>query len=158
MLAIGAKAPDFELEDDSGRPVRLSALLEDGPVLLYFDPMDFTPVCTREACMFRDVHEDLARGGIRVVGIGPQDASKHARFRARHGLPFPLLADVEKKVARAYDALAFLGLMVERVSYWIGADGTIRGAVRADFRLDRHRDFVRMVLEESGKSREAPEA
>lgn len=151
MLQVGEKAPDFELEDDEGRRVRLSESLSEGPVLLYFYPMDFTPVCTREACMFRDLHGDLARRGIRVLGVSPQAPSKHARFRRLHSLPFPLLADEDKQVARAYGALGLLGLMVQRISYWIGADGTIRGAVRADFRLDRHRDFVRTVLQQAGK-------
>lgn len=158
MLQPGEKAPDFELPDDAGRIVRLSDLLSEGPVLLYFYPRDFTPVCTREACMFRDVHEDLALRGIRVVGISPQDAAKHARFRERHALPFPLLVDAGKKVARAYDALGFLGLMVQRVSYWIGADGTIRGAVRADLRLDRHQELVRKVIEEAGEGGPPAEA
>lgn len=151
MLQVGEKAPDFELEDDEGRRVRLSEALREGPVLLYFYPMDFTPVCTREACMFRDLHGDLARRGVRVLGVSPQASSRHARFRQLHSLPFPLLADEDKKVARAYGAVGLLGLMVQRISYWIGADGTIRGAVRADFRLDRHRDFVRTVLEQAGK-------
>ena len=150
MLAIGQKAPDFELKGDASRTVRLSDLLKEGPIVLYFYPMDFTPVCTREACMFRDAHSELLKGGLRVYGVSPQTSARHESFRQHHRLPFPLLADTGKKVARAYGALGFLGLTVRRISYLIGADGTIEDAVRADFRLGQHEGFVRRVLAKTG--------
>jgi peroxiredoxin Q/BCP len=147
MLRPGDTAPDFELTDDRNRKVRLSSLLREGPLILYFYPADFTPVCTREACMFRDVHEDLAARGVRVLGVSTQAPETHARFRQRHGLPFPLLADTDKSVARAYGALGFLGLALRRISYLIGKDGRILDVVRADLRLGRHQEFVGRVLE-----------
>lgn len=147
MLQIGDKAPDFELEDDQGRRVRLDDLLREGPLILYFYPMDFTPVCTREACMFRDAYAELSARGVRVVGISPQGSEKHARFRSKHGLPFPLLADVEKRVARLYGVLGLLGLTVRRVSFWIEADGTIRDVATGDFRVGPHEEFAARVLE-----------
>ena len=72
MLQAGDRAPEFELADDHGRIVRLSELLAHGPLVLYFYPADFTPVCTKEACMFRDAHADLAAQGIRVFGVSPR--------------------------------------------------------------------------------------
>jgi peroxiredoxin Q/BCP len=147
MLNIGDKAPEFELPDDEGRTIRLSDLLREGPVVLYFYPADFTPVCTRQACMFRDFSADLVARGIRVLGISPQPAGLHARFRQRHGLPFPLLTDPGKRTVRAYEARGLLGLITRRISYLIGTDGTIWDAVKADFRLGEHEAFVRRVLE-----------
>jgi peroxiredoxin Q/BCP len=150
MLRIGDLAPDFSLPDDAGSFVRLADLLREGPVVLYFYPADFTPVCTKEACMFRDVHEDLVARGIRVVGVSPQPAGTHARFRESHRLPFPLLSDAGKVTARAYGAVAPLGLWVKRVSYLLGRDGKVLDAASGDLLLGDHREFVARVLERLG--------
>jgi thioredoxin-dependent peroxiredoxin len=146
MLKPGDRAPDFELPDEEGRTVRLSSLLEGGPLVLYFYPSDFTPVCTREACMFRDMHEMLAARGIRVIGINTQPPDMHRKFRASYSLPFPLLSDPERLVVKAYRADGFLGLMVRRVSYFVDSDGTILDCVQADLQLARHREFVNRAL------------
>jgi peroxiredoxin Q/BCP len=150
MLKVGDLAPDFELEDDAGNRVRLRDLLATGPLVLYFYPADSTPVCTREACMFRDAYEDLAARGVRVVGVSPQRAGTHARFRERHRMPFPLLVDAGRAGARAYGALGFLGLFTRRVSYLIGREGKVEDVARGDFRLGEHEAFVRRVLERLG--------
>ena len=157
MLQKGDKAPDFELSDDGGSKVRLSELLAGGPIVLYFYPADFTPVCTREACLFRDHHAELAARGVRVYGVNSASAETHARFREKHGLPFPLLVDPDKKVIKAYGASGPLGLGVRRISYLIGPDGLIKEAVKADLRLGPHAEFIRRVLEAHGL-RDAPAA
>src|SRR5512147_2992011 len=97
MLENGRKAPDFELADQQGRKHTLKKLLADGPLILYFYPADFTPGCTAEACSFRDLHQDLMRANLRVVGVSPQDEASHKRFAAKHDLNFPLLADPDKQ-------------------------------------------------------------
>jgi peroxiredoxin Q/BCP len=155
MLQEGDKAPDFELSDDGGKKVRLSDLLAGGPVVLYFYPGDFTPVCTREACFVRDHHAELAARGVRVYGVNSASAESHARFREQHGLPFPLLVDPDKKAIRAYGASGPLGLGVRRISYLIGPDGLIKDAAKADLRLGPHKEFIRRVLEAHG-IRDAP--
>src|SRR5690242_12982389 len=93
MLKVGDTAPDFSLPDHDGKAVRLKDLLVKGPVLLYFYPADFTPVCTREACAFGAVQPELAQAGVSLIGISPQDEATHTRFREHYSLPFPLLAD-----------------------------------------------------------------
>ena len=138
MLYIGDPAPDFELQDQDARPVRLSERLRHGPVLLYFYPADFTPVCTREACGFRELQPQLEQRGAAIIGISPQDSASHARFRQRHGLPFTLLSDPDKRVIRAYGCDGPLGVGVKRVSYLIGANGRIQACVHAAFRVSRH--------------------
>ena len=147
MLAEGDRAPDFDLPDAEGRRVTLSALLREGPVVLYFYPADFTPVCTRQACLLRDRHAPLRTAGAQVVGISPQAPASHRRFRERHGLTFLLLADPGREAIRAYGALGLLGLLVRRVTYLILQDGRIHDRVVADLRLGRHADFVARVID-----------
>lgn len=146
MLRIGELAPDFELPDQDGKPVRLSECLRHGPVLLYFYPADFTPVCTREACAFRELQPQLQQHGAAVIGISPQDSASHARFRTRHTLRFPLLADPDKRVIRAYGCNGPLGLGVKRVSYHIGRDGRVKACVHAALRVGRHLHLARAML------------
>lgn len=146
MLKSGDTAPDFELPDQDGKPVHLAGLLAHGPVLLYFYPADFTPVCTREACTFRELIPAIARKGVTLIGISPQDSASHARFRARHHLNFPLLADPDKRVIRAYGCDGPLGFGVKRVSYLIGDHGHILEAVHAAFRVSRHAALAHNLL------------
>jgi thioredoxin-dependent peroxiredoxin len=146
MLKAGDQAPDFTLPDQDGREVSLSRLLADGPLVLYFYPADFTPGCTKEACTIRDMHDEIATAGMRVVGVAPQDAASHARFRNQYGLPFTLLADPDKAVIKAYGVDGPLGIGVRRATFLVGADGRIRDAVLADIRIGRHEDFIRAAI------------
>ncbi len=146
MLAIGARAPEFTLPDQDERNVSLTTLLNQGPLILYFYPADFTLGCTREACMFRDLHADIQKVGLCVAGISPQTPTSHRDFRERHRLPFILLSDVEKFVVKMYDVNGPLGLGVRRGTYLIDQARLIRGAALADFRIAQHEDFVRKAL------------
>lgn len=138
MLKTGDRAPDFSLPDHDGQVVKLSELLGRGPVLLYFYPADFTPVCTREACAFETLEPQLSAAGVTLIGISPQDSASHARFRERYHLSFPLLADPGKDVIRAYDCDGLLGFGVSRVTYLIGSNGLILEAVKAGLRVGPH--------------------
>lgn len=146
MLKTGQKAPDFTLPDQDGNATKLSTLLEAGPLILYFYPADFTPGCTREACNIRDLQDDLTGAGLRVVGVSPQDEASHQRFRAKHKLTFPLLADTDKEVIRAYDVDGPMGFGVRRATFLIGSDGIVQDAVMADIRIDRHDQFIRAAI------------
>ncbi len=147
MLKVGDRAPEFSLQTDDGSTVTLAELVAEGPFVLYFYPADFTPVCTKQACMFRDVYPDLVAAGVRVIGVSPNGSSSHADFKQRHDLPFPLLADKSKAMADAYGAKGPLGMGIRRVSYLVGGDGRIADAVTADLRVNRHEEFVRRVIE-----------
>ncbi len=149
MVNIGHAAPPFELPDQAGRPVRLADLLQRGPTVIYFYPADFTPVCTREACMFRDRHEELLGAGCVIVGISPQSPRSHERFRGRFQLPFDLLSDETGEVIEAYGAKGPMGLIVRRLSYLVSTDGRIADAAKADLMLGAHRRFVDRVLEKA---------
>lgn len=142
----GTLAPAFELPDDKGTLVKLADLLLDGPIVLYFYPVDFTPVCTRQACMFRDAYTEIEGHGLRVFGVSPQAPEVHQRFRAQHQIPFPLLSDPGKEVIRKYEAIGPFGLLVRRITYVIDTDGRIRDALRADLQVSRHRKFIEQAL------------
>jgi peroxiredoxin Q/BCP len=146
LLKPGDTAPDFTLPDEVGRPTNLTAVLATGPVVLVFYPRDFTPVCTREVCMVRDAHGDLAAAGINVLGISADSVDSHERFRARHLLTFPLLADVDKAVCRAYGVLGLFGFGTRRVTYLINRDGKIIDAVNAALRVGVHEALLQRAL------------
>jgi peroxiredoxin Q/BCP len=146
MLAVGSRAPEFTLPDQSGREVSLTSLLNKGPLVLFFYPRDFTPGCTREVCMVRDLYPDLVKRGLTAAGISPQDASSHTAFRARHNLPFTLLSDPDKTVIKMYDVNGPLGVGVRRATYLIDQARNIRDAVLADFRIERHEAFIQRAM------------
>jgi peroxiredoxin Q/BCP len=102
-LTEGEAAPDFALPADDCSKVKLSSL-RGSPVVVYFYTRDDTPGCTREACAFRDLQEDLRRKGAKVIGISPDPVESHAKFREKYQLNFPLLADPDHKTAEKYGA------------------------------------------------------
>ena len=103
MLEPGVKAPAFALTSDSGETIRL-ADPKGKTVILYFYPKDDTSGCTTEACDFRDNWKAILDAGAVVLGVSPDDAASHGRFRRKYSLPFPLLVDQDHRVADAYGA------------------------------------------------------
>jgi peroxiredoxin Q/BCP len=146
VLKAGSAAPDFTLADQDGRPRRLSELLAEGPLILYFYPADFTPGCTREACDLRDLHARILSSGLRVFGVSPQSPDSHRRFRKEHALPFTLLSDEDKAAIKAYDVDGPLGIGVRRATYLIDSRGRITDAVLADFNIGKHQAFVERAV------------
>lgn len=102
-LKIGSKAPDFVLTDEQGQKVKLSQF-RGKPVVLYFYPKDDTSGCTAQACGFRDRYDAIQDAGAIVLGISPQDAKSHMKFKTKYNLPFPLLSDPDHAVAEKYGA------------------------------------------------------
>ena len=146
MLEPGAKAPEFVLPDDRGGETGLSDLLQNGPLILYFYPADFTPGCTKEACSIRDIHNDVQSVGLQVAGISPQDIDSHKRFRDEHDLPFLLLSDPDKVAIRMYDVDGPFGVGVRRATFLINQDRTIQDAVLADVLIGRHKEFIEKAI------------
>ena len=135
MLELGDEAPNFELETDSGERFRLSDL-GGKLVVLYFYPRDDTPGCTKEACSFRDSWSAVKAAGAVVLGLSPDSAERHRKFKEKLSLPFPLLSDPDKSVLKAYGAYGkkkMYGKEVEgvlRSTFIIGADGKIAKVFR----------------------------
>ena len=143
MLPLGGRAPEFTLPDQDDQSVSLSNLLRRGPLILYFYPADFTPGCTREACLMRDLH---GQAGLNLAGVSPQEPATHRRFRDRYSLPYTLLSDVEKVVICMYDVRGPLGIGVRRATYLIDQARYVRAAVLANFRISEHEAFVRRAV------------
>ena len=120
---MGDPAPDFELPGTGGKTYRLSDY-RGRKVILAFYPGDFTAVCTKQFCSYRDEGERLDGLGADVLGISPQSVDSHERFAEEKQLNVPLLADEDKVVARAYGVLA--GSMVRRAIFVVDEEGTIR--------------------------------
>ncbi len=146
MIKAGDRAPEFTLPDESGKDRSLTEFLSSGAIVLYFYPADFTPGCTRQACVLRDLHSEIVSAGLRVVGISPQSPQSHTRFKEKYQLPFVLLSDEQKTVTKMYGLNGPLGIGVRRASYLIDGSRRIRDAVLADFRIARHADFVRKAI------------
>ena len=146
MLKAGERAPEFTLPDDTGKDRSLTELLSLGAIVLYFYPADFTPGCTRQACTLRDLHSDIQRAGLSVVGVSPQSPESHTKFRDKYSLPFVLLSDQDKAVVKMYGVNGPLGFGVRRASFLIDRGRRIRDAVLADFMIGRHADFVRKAV------------
>ncbi len=151
MLRPGSLAPEFILSDENGDEVALTKLLQDGPIILYFYPADFTPGCTKEACSIRDIHDDILSAGLRVYGISPQDEESHARFKEEHQLPFSLICDPDKVAVKMYDVDGPFGVGVRRVTYLVTQGQKIQDAVTADINISKHKAFIEkaIVLRES---------
>jgi len=129
-IQSGITAPDFELEDETGTPRRLSDF-RGKPVVLYFYPKDDTPGCTTEACNFRDDYSAYENAGVAIIGVSPDTVKSHQKFKEKHGLPFPLLADKDHKVCELYDVWGLKKMMgreymgVLRTTYLIDTEGKI---------------------------------
>lgn len=149
MLNVGDAIPEFSQTDQYGDELVSSELLADGELILYFYPADFTPVCTAEACLFRDNFSELEDVGVRVIGISPQDAESHQRFTQSFKLPFSLLCDTDKTLIKAFGVAGPLGIGVRRVTYLIGQDGVIRNRSVADVFLGNHSDLINELLAEA---------
>ena len=135
MVAEGELAPDFTLTSDAGTAVRLSEL-RGKPVVLYFYPRDDTPGCTTQACGIRDSYEEFERAGAVVLGVSPDDAARHVKFKEKYDLPFTLLADPKHEVAeqygvwgeKRYAGRTYMG--VSRTTFLIDSDGKIAKVIR----------------------------
>ena len=147
MLKVGDLAPDFTAQDQHGKTLTLSALLERGRLIMYFYPKDFTPVCTAQACAFRDASEGLAELGASVVGVSSDGADSHQRFSDKHSVPFSLLVDPERRLIKAYGASMPILNRTLRVTYVIDTNRRILGAFHHELSAAKHLNDVKEALE-----------
>jgi peroxiredoxin Q/BCP len=143
----GDVAPDFELPDQDGVPRRLSDLLRDGPVALFFYPVASSGGCTAEMCAVRDVAADFTAVGARRVGISRDTVGAQKRFADTQGLDFPLLSDADGAVCELYGTARRLAAApVKRHTVVVGTDGRVVDVVRSEFRLGSHADRALRAL------------
>jgi peroxiredoxin Q/BCP len=125
-LSTNTKAPDFTTKDTQGNTVSLSDFAGK-TVVLYFYPKDDTPGCTKEACSFRDNYSAYQAKDVVVLGVSTDDEVSHQAFTSKYNLPFPLLADVDGSITKAYDLYSEMNGMgyAKRVTYVIDGQGSI---------------------------------
>ena len=153
-LKEGDKAPAFTAAGSGGGSVSLSDF-KGKHVVLYFYPRDDTPGCTKEACSFRDQFALLKRAGAVILGVSADPVASHEKFIRKFKLPFPLLADVDRKIVQAYGVWGekrFMGrkyMGIHRVTFLIGPDGRIKRIWPA-VKPETHAVEVVAALEEKG--------
>ena len=146
-MRTGDTAPDFELPDETGTTRKLSDLLADGPVVLFFYPAAMTTGCTQESCHFRDLAGEFAELGAQRVGISADNVEKQHEFAERHSLGYPLLSDPDRTVASAFGVKRGLSLLPNRrATFVIDRDGTIREVVRSEINMNAHADKALAAL------------
>ncbi|WP_303624314.1 peroxiredoxin [Mycolicibacterium arenosum] len=175
-MIAGDKAPNFTLSDHTGRPVALSALLAGGPVVLFFFPIASSPICTAQACHFRDLSDEFARVGAQRVGISTDTVGRQAHFARQRSFDYPLLSDADGVVSEMFGVrrgrfaklrtsvaarettrhgrhtrrrgvLARL-MPVRRTTFVIGTDRTVLKVVSNEVRASVHADEALRFLEE----------
>jgi thioredoxin-dependent peroxiredoxin len=125
LLKEGSKAPVFEGIDQNGNTIKLTDFMGK-KVVLYFYPKDDTPGCTAEACNLRDNYTELLSQGFAVIGVSPDSEISHKKFAGKYSLPFPLIADISKKIVNDY------GVWGEKKNY----GKTYMGVIRTTFIID----------------------
>lgn len=143
-LKAGQKAPDFKGKDQDGNVVSLKDF-KGKKLVLYFYPHDDTPTCTNEACNLRDNYALLKKEGYAVLGVSEDNEKKHTKFIQKYNLPFPLLADVDHKIIKAYDVWGekkFMGKIFD-------------GLVRTTFLIDEKGEIERVITDVKSKEHAA---
>ncbi|MCW3072107.1 MAG: Peroxiredoxin [Bacteroidetes bacterium] len=133
-LQKGDKAPDFKGIDQDGKLVSLKDF-KGKKLILYFYPQDNTPTCTNEACNLRDNFSELKKKGFAIIGVSPDNEKKHKKFIDKFSLPFPLIADTNMEVIKAYDVWGtkkFMGRIYDglvRTTFVISEKGIIEQVI-----------------------------
>lgn len=137
-LEVGDAAPRIQRTAHDGRGVDTAAAIGRHPVVVYFYPRDETPVCTRQACSFRDRLGDFAALDAEVIGVSADDDASHRAFAAHHGLEFALVADTDGALSAAFGVGRALGVLGNRVTFVIDRDGVVRLRYQAQLAAARH--------------------
>jgi peroxiredoxin Q/BCP len=150
VLKVGQEAPAFDVTASDGKRIRLEDFRGKKNVVLYFYPKDFTRVCTTETCGFRDMYQELVTAkDTEVLGVSLDSDESHNKFAAHHKVPFPLIADKDRTLAKAYHAIGPLrGLIgiVKRVTFVIDKKGTIAAILQSELNADTHLEGVTAAL------------
>ncbi len=145
-IAEGSKAPDFELPDQDGNPVRLSTALENGPVVLFWYPVASSGGCTKEACHFRDLATEFKEAGAQRYGISTDPVPAQKKFADSNGFDYPLLSDESGDVARSLGVKRKYLTPVKRATFVIDRDLTIRKVITSELNMDVHADQALAAL------------
>ncbi|WP_112269412.1 peroxiredoxin [Lentzea terrae] len=143
----GDLAPDFVLPDQDGTDRKLSELLENGPVVLFFYPAAMTAGCTAQSCHFRDLAAEFAEVNAQRVGISTDDVAKQKQFAELNNFDYPLLSDVDGEVAEQFGVKRRFGpIPVKRHTFVIDTDREIIEVIKSEFSMNSHADKALATL------------
>jgi peroxiredoxin Q/BCP len=147
-MDTGDTVEDFELPDQTGTPRRLSTLLQDGPVVLFFYPAAMTYGCTKESCHFRDMKTEFEAVHAQRVGISADKVEKQKRFSDKHSFDYPLLSDTDRKVAELFGVKRGKVSItpVKRATFIIDTDRKVVGVIHSETSMDKHADEALQLL------------
>lgn len=152
-LRVGQKAPGFDVTSSSGKTLKLSDFQGKKNVVLYFYPGDFTPICTKETCGFRDMYADLETKDTEVIGVSIDSDESHEKFAKEYGVPFALVSDKNRDLAKAYGATSLLQNILGkagRVTYVIDKKGEIAAVFQGELSASKHIDGVKAAIQKLG--------
>lgn len=145
-LKTGSIAPDFSGKDQTGKLISLKDF-KGKKLVLYFYPKDDTPGCTAEACNLRDNYSLFKKNGYEIIGVSADSEAKHKKFIEKYELPFPLIADVDHKIIKAYDVWGrkkFMGKEydgIARTTFVINEKGILEKVI-TDVKTKEHTDQI----------------
>jgi len=137
-IDVGDQAPDFTVTSHDGKQIRLGEFHDKQVVVLFFYPKDGTPMCTKEACAFRDAYHDFAEAGAVVIGVSADSEDRHRGFAAKNDLPFHLVSDRDGSLRRLFNVPKTMGFLPGRVTYVIDKAGTVRLLFNSQMSTDGH--------------------
>ena len=148
-LRVGEKAPDFDVVSSAGKALQLSDFAGKKNIVLYFYPGDFTPICTKETCGMRDMYADLETKDTEVIGVSVDSNESHQKFAAKYEVPFALVSDAKRELAKSYGATSFLRDILgktSRITFVIDKKGIIQGIFQGELSAAKHVDGVRDAI------------
>lgn len=150
QFEVGDRAPEFSATTYDGDTIQLADFLGKRALVLFFYPKNGTPVCTQEACAFRDSYDKFLEAGADVVGVSGDSAENHRAFAERHKLSFPLISDADGSIRKTFAVPKTMGVFPGGVTYVIDQEGIVRQIFSAQFVSDEH---VRRALIALGAGR-----
>ena len=138
ILAVGDKAPLFQAPLGDGGMFDMAEHLGQKAIVIFFYPKDDTPLCTQEACGFRDAYEQFVAAGAEVVGVSADTQASHAAFARKHKLPFPIVSDRDGQLRTLFGVPKLLGFLPGRVTYVIDRAGIVRLVFNSSFTAAGH--------------------
>ena len=151
-LRVGDKAPDFTLPSSAGENFSLSQFLGKKKVVIFFYPVDESPVCSREAEAFRDKYQAFKELEAEVLGISGQSVDSHKSFASHHKLPYALLSDLDGVVRRLYGLTPTLGIVPKRVTFAIDEKGVVTFIFSSQFQPAKHAEQALGALKKAADS------
>jgi len=149
-LAVGDVAPPFTAVLQDGSHFDSASVLGKKLVVLFFYPKDNTPVCTKEACAFRDSYEKFTAAGAEVIGVSSDSPATHRAFAEKHRLPFPIISDHDRALRKLFGVPNPLGVIPGRVTYVIDRQGVVRLVFSALLASDDHVRKALAAVQEAG--------